>query len=203
MLASLLAGLTLGLSAGLNPGPLTTLVITSTLESGFRSGLRVAIAPLITDVPIILLSALVVRALPDWAAMGLAVAGGCYLLYLAWKTITKARTAEPPKPGEARVRASEDFRRGALVNMLSPNPWLFWMTVGAPILLAAWQQNRLAAAAFLFGFYLLLVGGKVALAAVVAGARQHLNLTWYRRVFFISGALLGVLGILLIVQGIA
>jgi len=48
-------GTLLGLAAGFSPGPLTVLVIGETLRHGLRSGLQVAIAPILTDIPIILL----------------------------------------------------------------------------------------------------------------------------------------------------
>ena len=48
------AGLLLGLSGGLAPGPLLTLVASETLRHGARAGISVALAPLLTDAPIIL-----------------------------------------------------------------------------------------------------------------------------------------------------
>lgn len=193
MLANLITGITLGFSAGMNPGPLTSLVITSTLEGGFRSGLRIAAAPLLTDLPIILISTLLVRALPLWAEIALSIAGGCYLAWLGYKTISRARHALPPEPGVVVTSTRVDLQRGVMVNLLSPNPWIFWMTVGAPILLTAMQQNWGAALAFALGFYVLLVGSKVALAAVIAGSRHRLNVAWYRRLFYVSGGLLFLL----------
>ena len=38
-----------------------------------------------------------------------------------------ARTSSP-------VTRTADLRRSALVNALSPHPWLFWITVGGPLL---------------------------------------------------------------------
>ena len=52
-------GIGLGLAAGISPGPLLTLVISTTLERGFRAGTRIAIAPLITDAPIIVVTLLI------------------------------------------------------------------------------------------------------------------------------------------------
>jgi threonine/homoserine/homoserine lactone efflux protein len=54
-------GTLLGLAAGFSPGPLTVLVIGETLRHGLRSGLQVAIAPILTDIPVILLSRYVPR----------------------------------------------------------------------------------------------------------------------------------------------
>lgn len=59
----LLTGVLLGLSSGLAPGPLLALVASETLRHGVRAGVRVALAPLITDLPIILTTILLLR--PD------------------------------------------------------------------------------------------------------------------------------------------
>ena len=59
MIGLISAGLVYGLSAGFSPGPLMALVISQTLKHGIREGAKVAMAPLITDLPIILVSLLV------------------------------------------------------------------------------------------------------------------------------------------------
>ncbi|MCD6225405.1 MAG: hypothetical protein J7K32_07820 [Deltaproteobacteria bacterium] len=53
MLTFLTAGTILGLSAGLIPGPLLTLVISETLRHNIKAGIKIAVAPLLTDLPII------------------------------------------------------------------------------------------------------------------------------------------------------
>ena len=200
----LFAGASLGLAAGVSPGPLMTLVITRTLARGFGAGLRVAIAPLLTDLPIIVISLLFFSILPPLLEMILTLAGGCFVLYLAWETLREAPHASlVDRQGAAPVAASDDIWRGVLVNFLSPHPWLFWMTVAAPILTRAWQTSALAALGFLVGFYGLLVGGKVLLALTVAGGRRFLTDAWYRRVLAASGLLLALFGGLLLWQVIA
>ena len=61
----LASGVVFGLSAGLSPGPLLTLVISETLKHGTRSGIKVALAPLITDTPIVMLAITVVSQVSD------------------------------------------------------------------------------------------------------------------------------------------
>ena len=56
MLSALLVGVMFGLSAGFAPGPLLTLVITQTLQHNTKEGVKVAAAPVMTDVPIVLIS---------------------------------------------------------------------------------------------------------------------------------------------------
>jgi threonine/homoserine/homoserine lactone efflux protein len=77
MEVSLIAGIILGLSAGLSPGPLLALVISQTLKHGVREGVKVALAPLITDAPIILLTFFVLTKLSraDFALGVISVAG--------------------------------------------------------------------------------------------------------------------------------
>jgi threonine/homoserine/homoserine lactone efflux protein len=197
MIAPLLTGLSLGFSAGIGPGPLTTLVITTTLERGFAAGLRIAIAPLLTDLPIILASLWIVNALRPEVALLLAVAGGLYLIWLGVKTLHSARHAILESTLASPVRPREDLWRGFLVNLLSPNPWIFWLGVGGPILTEAWGVAPVGALGFLIGFYSLLVGSKIVLAWLVAGGRRYLTHTWYRRLLAASGLLLIGFGLLL------
>lgn len=199
----LFLGLSLGLSAGLSPGPLMTLVITTSLQYGFWHGLRVAAAPLLTDLPIILLSLLILDRLPDWTLVAVGVLGGGYVVYLGWETVRSVPQASLVRLTEGTsTTARQSLTRGATVNFLNPHPYLFWATVGGPTLLAALDQGMFSAIGFLAGFYALLVGSKVGVAALVASQSHVLNDIWYRRVLFGLGLLLMGLGLLLAWQAL-
>ncbi len=189
-----LLGLGLGLGAGLSPGPLQTLVVTSTLRGGFGAGVRVAIAPLLTDAPIITLTVAVISAIPEGTVRIIAVAGGLMLVAMGGWEIVKARGNAEQGGESAR---SDDILRGVLVNGLSPHPWLFWIGVGAPVLVTAWRLSPGRATAYLVGFYLTIIGAKVAIAAVVAAGRQRLSTEWRYRLLVGGGGLLIVFGVLL------
>jgi threonine/homoserine/homoserine lactone efflux protein len=60
------------------------------------------------------------------------------------------------------------------MNLLSPNPWIFWATIGAPILVAAWSEAPAHAVGYLAGFYVALVGG-LALLVGLFGAAGRLD----------------------------
>jgi threonine/homoserine/homoserine lactone efflux protein len=196
----LLLGLSLGFSAGLSPGPLLTLVITRSLARGFWAGLRVALSPLITDAPIILLTLLLFNALPPLFEQVVTVVGGLYVIYLGVDTMRSARHASLAKQAANSSAAGMDLWQGALVNILSPHPWLFWITIGAPTLTRAWQSGPGYALAFLLGFYALLLGGKITVAMAVAGGRRFLTDAWYRALLVGAGALLCLFGVLLLWQ---
>ncbi len=171
--AFLAAGVLLGLSGGLSPGPLLALVISETLRGGVRAGIGIALAPLLTDAPIILATMLLLQPLTGQnLALTLIHFGGG--LYLAWLGVQSLRFTgaelEPFNPS-----GSVSLRRGVMANVLNPSPYLFWLTVGGPTLLAAWRESGLAAAAFIGAFYALLVGSKVLLAVVVGRVRSVLH----------------------------
>jgi threonine/homoserine/homoserine lactone efflux protein len=172
------------------------LVIRSSLERGFRAGLRVALAPLASDAPIILICLLVVSNLPARFLTWVAVAGGLFVIYLGAETVLKARHAETPGPDSTEVSA--DFVRAVAANVLNPHPWLFWATVGAPLLVKAWNTNRLDALAFGLGFYGLLVGSKIGIAWLIARSRGRLTAGWYRLILLLCGFLLAGVGIALL-----
>jgi threonine/homoserine/homoserine lactone efflux protein len=196
----LIIGATLGFTAGISPGPLLTLVITRTLERGLGAGVRVAIAPLLTDLPIIVVSMTVFAVLPPAIERTLTIAGALFIFYLAWEILRAARHAHLAAATLAPGTATADLWRGMLVNFLSPHPWLFWIGVAAPLLTSAWQTGAWAATGFLVGFYGLLVGSKVLVAFGVAGGRRFLNDTWYRRLLGASAALLIFFGATLLWQ---
>ena len=82
----LTTGIVLGLSAGFSPGPLTTLVISQAYNTESREGMKVAMAPFITDLPIVLLSVFVMTRLRDFHAILalISIIGGIFLVYLAY-----------------------------------------------------------------------------------------------------------------------
>jgi threonine/homoserine/homoserine lactone efflux protein len=195
----LLLGLTLGLSAGLSPGPLMTLVITTTLRDGIWHGLRVAAAPFVTDLPIILLSVFVLGLLPPWTLAAIGVVGGGYVVYLGWETVRSARSAgaqlQQANQAGATISGRQSLLRGAAVNALNPHPYLFWATVGGPTLLAAFSQSLLQGALFLLGFYATLIGSKVAVAALVHSQSRRFSAAWYQRILVLLGLFLIGLGL--------
>ena len=87
-----------------------------------------------------------------------------------------------------------------VTNWLNPNPWLFWLPVGGPLLVGATREVGLGAAvAFVLGFYTLLVGSKLALADVVSRSRRFLQGRTYLWMMRGSGVLLIGLGVALVV----
>lgn len=195
MWAYLSLGLGMGLNAGISPGPLLALVIAASLRSGLAGGLLVALAPLITDVPIIALSVLLVGNLPPEEARWVGTLGGLVVVWMGIQTIRSARKAALPSEGELQAEPRRELWRGITVNALNPHPYLFWATVGGPALVRGWRESPLHALAFLVPFYALLIGSKAAIAWLVSSQAGGLSQAWYRRTLQGSGVLLLAMGI--------
>ena len=198
MLEFLSAGILLGLAAGFAPGPLLVLVISETLRHGIRAGLKVSIAPLVTDVPIILVSLLLLNRLAGYKqVLGcISILGGLFILYLAYESL-KTRGVEL---NLSTVKASS-FKKGVVTNALNPHPYIFYMTVGTPIIYRSIQQNILATLSFVGSFLVLLVGSKVVLAMVVEHSRSFLKGRLYIWVMRVLGALLIIFSMVLLRDG--
>jgi threonine/homoserine/homoserine lactone efflux protein len=199
-LEALAAGALLGLAAGFAPGPLMALVLAQGIRFGTREGLKVAAAPLITDVPIVILATVLVGAAAGVADALLGAISLAGAVFVAWLGVESIRTTgvEAGRPDDA----PRSWTRGAVVNALSPHPYLFWIMVGAPVLIRASGEGWLAAAAFLAGFYGCLVGAKMILAVVAGRSGGRLRGGAYRAVMVALGGLLLLFALRLALEGL-
>jgi threonine/homoserine/homoserine lactone efflux protein len=200
MWSYLALGLSMGLTSGLSPGPLLTLVVTASLRSGLAGGLRVALAPLITDLPIVAVSVLIIGNLPLQVLRWVGTAGGLVVIWLGFETLRSSRHAKLPDKSDEAGDPNRELWRGVLVNFLNPHPYLFWATVGGPALVRTWRISPWYTVAFLLSFYVMLIGSKVVIAWLVSSQTGRLSEVWYRRVLAVLGLVLLVMGGLLIWQ---
>ena len=194
------AALLLGLGEGIKPGPLNTLVITETLQHDWRAGTKVALSPLITDAPIITISAWM------WS-QATSLSGGEAFLYLAgaafltWLGIDGLRSVSPDFSNLDSPQEEHSLRRGVITNLLNPNPWMFWTLAGAPFMVAAWNQSPWMPFAFVVPFLSMLIGVKILIAVTFHRSKEWMSdggLLWAIR---ISSLALLALAALFALQG--
>jgi threonine/homoserine/homoserine lactone efflux protein len=152
----LIQGMAIGFTAGIVPGPLLALFLSHTVRRGWRRTLPAVLAPLVSDGPIILLVVFILAQVPGWLLTTLRIAGGLYLVYLAARIFlrrTEVAALGPESRGDSRL-----FRRAVLINLLNPNPYIFWGVALGPVLISLGRANPLSAAAFLVGFYGVMIG---------------------------------------------
>ncbi len=198
MLDYLIAGITLGFVAGISPGPLLTLVITETIKYNRKEGIKIALVPLISDLPIVLFSVFVVFKLSnsDYILGVISFLGAAFLLLLAVENI-RIKTIQL-NINKVKVKT---FRKGVIANFLSPHPYLFWMLVGAPISIKAYNQSFIAAVLFIAGFYVFIVGTKIVVAILSEKSKNILSSKSYIIIVKVLGFILLLFAIILIKDG--
>ena len=152
MFSFLTIGTVLGLSAGFAPGPLLALVISETIRHDVKAGIRVALAPILTDLPIVILTLFILAKLSTFhPILGIiSLAGACFICYLGVVNL-KIKGVDLPENQDT----PKSLRKGFLANILSPHPYLFWLTVGGPTTVRAMDESLFAAV----GFILSLISG--------------------------------------------
>jgi threonine/homoserine/homoserine lactone efflux protein len=200
IITSFLSGALFGVSAGLTPGPLLTLAISHTLRYGVKDGYKIACAPLMTDLPIIAMSFLLLSKLSqiNTALVLISIAGGLFVLYLAYESWSvylpqMASLDQDPK----------SIRRGIIVNLLNPHPYLFWFSVGVPYMLQGFAKSSVVAMAFAVSFYIFIIGSKAMLVYLVGKSKKIISNRLYINIMRILGVLLFVFAMLLFYEAYA
>lgn len=199
MLNFLVIGSLLGLSSGFAPGPLLALVISETLQHDIRAGFKVALAPVITDLPIVILTLFILVKLSGFHnVLGIiSCMGGFFVFYLGCRGIrTKGIELNSQEIGP------NSWTKGIIANVLNPHPYLFWFGVGAPTVTRAMNHDIFAPFAFIGSFYVLLVGSKIVIALLVGKSRSFLAGNVYIYTMRLLGLLLCVLAITLFYDGL-
>ena len=194
---SLLLGSLLGLFSGIVPGPFSALIAATALKRGFMAGFWIAVVPLVSEVVVMALTALFLSQLPDQALRWMGIAGGLLVFALAWRTWNESD--EPPE-AEALKGSKWRIMEGALLAILSPAPWAFWLLVGSPLFLAAYHSGWGQGAAFLGSFLFFLVGIHLSVAGMAAYGRKVVSSVWYKRLMVGAAVALALAGVVLLWQ---
>ena len=194
-----ITGATLGLVAGITPGPLLTLVITETMKYNRKEGMKIALAPLLSDLPVVTLSLLILAKMSSYDnILGvISFLGSGFLIYMSYETIKI-------KPTQLNTESTKthSFKKGILANILSPHVYLFWILVGAPITLKAFKINILSSALFILGFYIFITGSKMFIAVISEKTKNVFSSKIYITLIKILGIILVVFAIILIKDGL-
>jgi threonine/homoserine/homoserine lactone efflux protein len=171
MILYIIQGFGYGFAAAAQPGPFQTYIISQALNRGWRRALPTALAPLVSDGPIIALVLLALSQIPDWLYRFLYLASGLFILYLArsafiaWRDFDLAQVATDHATGGGLIRA-------AIMNALSPGPYIYWSLVTGPVLLSGWRQTAANGIGFVVGFYTAMIVTLASIITLFATCRQ-------------------------------
>ena len=164
-------GIGYGFAAAVQPGPLQTFLSSQALMKGWRKSLPAALAPLISDGPIIAVCLLVLSQVPDWLQRFLYLAGGLFVLYLAYGAYRSWRSLAPHLPAP-ETDARQSLFQAALTNVLAPGAYIFWTLVTGPILIRGCRETPLFGISFILGFYITMILSLCAIIILFGSARQ-------------------------------
>ena len=165
-------GIGYGFAAAVQPGPFQTYLISQTLTKGWRRTLPASPRPIDQRRSDHCPLSAGAQSGPGLAAAVSVSSPGDYLFYIS-------RIA-PINPGKTLIRicplpetgTQQSVLKAALINMLNPNPYIFWSLVTGPILLAGWRETPVHGLGFLLGFYLTMILGFCVIIIVFGSARQ-------------------------------
>ncbi len=195
----LFSGIILGLAAGISPGPLLALAISETLRYGKKEGLKVSIAPLVTDLPIILFALVILSNLDQYNSIigVISLFGAGYLIYLGIGNLrAKADSSE------VNLVKKGALKRGVIANISNPHPYLFWLSIGGTIIFKSLAIHVLATVFFIAGFYILLIGSKIAVVLIVEKSKSFIRNRYYLFAVRILGMALILLALAFFKEGL-
>ena len=200
MIHHLIYGISLGFIAGISPGPLLTLVITETIKYNRKEGVKIALSPLISDLPIVVFTVYIIGRASNYnTVLGIiSLLGALFIIYLAWENI-KTKKFQIDIPNIKTLT----FRKGVIANLLSPHPYLFWLLVGAPFTIKAYEENLISAILFVTGFYVFIVGTKITVAFLTEKSKMFVSSKTYVMIVKILGFILLIFSIILIKDGLS
>ncbi|HEU5441277.1 MAG TPA: LysE family transporter [Ktedonobacterales bacterium] len=191
-LAILLPAVGLGIAYAAAPGAVNTEAIRRGLAHGARSTLLVEAGSLIGDS---LWAALALTGVALFAQyrvlqVALGVAGGCFLLRLAWSALHDAWVGTRP---QASAQARGDFATGTFFGLANPVALAFWSGLGSSVIAlgASGIAFVLFVAAFFAGAALWCAG----ITALIWRGRRFVRPTLFRAVSGLCGIVLGYFGL--------
>ena len=202
--ALLIAAAGLGLAYSAAPGAVNTEALRRGLSRGYRPALLVQLGALVGDLAWATL-ALVGTGLflQDQSVQTvLGVAGGCFLLRLAWSALQQAwRGGLPGAHGQVD---RGDFATGLVFSLATPFGLAFWSGVGGGMAATGGADPGLRdGLLFLGGFAAGAVAWCLGAAAIIGWGRRFVGIGMLRWIGALSGLALGFFGLRLLWETVA
>lgn len=163
-------GVSYAFACVVQPGPFQAFLFSQSVTNGWRKTIPLVFAPLLSDLPVIILVMLVLTNVPPEVLLIFQIVGGVFLVYLAFNAYQAWRTFAPNVTEESAPQLT--FHKALLVNLLNPNPYLAWSLVMGPLLLKGWNENPANSILLLCGFYGSMIIYSIGMIGLFAAARN-------------------------------
>jgi threonine/homoserine/homoserine lactone efflux protein len=146
-------------------------LISQTMINGWRRTVPATFAPIISDIPIVFLVLLLLAQVPPSFINVIRLAGGIYLLYLAFQALQSYRAYSHLRESPPRM-VYQTIWKAVVVNLLNPNPYLGWALIMGPLFLKAWSDSPSYGIGVIVLFYATMILATAAIIALFSGARS-------------------------------
>lgn len=194
MLHTYLLGFAIGLTGALVPGPTLIATINSSVRGGWSTGLRISAGHALVEAcffVIIILGLGSLEAVQHYSST-IAAAGGIALILFGILTMRGSASLIPG--GKAESAVADPCIAGILTSISNPYFWIWWVTVGSALVLAAAEHALYFALAFLVGHWSADFGWFTVVSASIHRGRKVLDDRVYTWVLRGCGAFLVIFG---------
>lgn len=195
-----LTGAIFGLCNGVSPGPTLTLTISQTLLYGWREGVKVALSPLLFGfiiIPIFLLFTLSIPQVHLFISI-VSICGALFLFKLSYCHFSATNI-----PLGVNLTANKLVKNVLIVNFFSFQAYVFWLSVGVPIVFSAIHMHeKFGVFSYLAGYYVLLIGVKLLIVKFAEFFRLYLVPEKQLIILKVTGAIFAIFASLFLINGI-
>jgi threonine/homoserine/homoserine lactone efflux protein len=193
IISMLLLGFVIGLTGALAPGPTLVATINASLTGSWTAGLKISLGHIIAEIVIFLLIVFGLATIARPFTTIIAAVGGTALIIFGILTILGSRTAsldqKSASPGGNPVLA------GLVSSAANPYFWIWWLSVGSAMVIAALTGGILLAAVFMIGHWAADTGWFTLVAASVSKGVSVISDTLYHRIMAACGLFLIAFGV--------
>jgi threonine/homoserine/homoserine lactone efflux protein len=171
MWSYLVFGFTYAFAAVVQPGPLLTYLMSETLTRGWRSTLPAVFAPLLSDLPIIVVVLVGLSRVPADMVRLLHLAGAAFLFFLSWRAYLSWRRYDS-RGEQNTVSGPRPLFKAMFVNLLNPHPWIGWSLIMGPLFIKGYRETPAHGIALIISFYGTMILGLFGLIMLFAFAQR-------------------------------
>jgi threonine/homoserine/homoserine lactone efflux protein len=161
-------GISYAFACVVQPGPFQAFLFSQSIRNGWRKTIPLVFAPLISDLPIIILVLFVLTNVSHIILGILQCFGGIFLLFLAFKAYKTLYTLS--KSDKQSISQYGNLFKAVIVNLFNPNPYLGWSLVMGPMLINGWSLSPKNGIALLIGFYSSMIIYSTVMVVLFAAA---------------------------------
>ncbi len=195
IIQDIFTGFVFGVAAGLSPGPLMALLISETLKGHKKNGILVSISPIITDIPILFVSLLILDRIKEVQHLISVIyfVGAFVLFYFGYKNIKLKKL-------HIETDLTGSLKKGVILNILNPYTYLFWFFIGAPYVSNA---GVVGGSLFTIFFFIGITGSMILIAVFTQRLKRFMESRYYIYLLRFIGILFIVFGLVLIKDGLS